>query len=73
MTIVRDTFVGKRFFEGDAVDIKNFDYYRDAPFVYKDLSPNDFMTVTGKIHWKCDVTGIVANSKWSKFWWRFLQ
>jgi len=67
----RSNFTGKRFVKGDVVKIENFDYLMDAPFIYKDIDKNTFMTVTGKLHWKCQVKGIEQKSFWSKIVWLF--
>ena len=67
----RSSFVGKKFIKGDAVEIDNFDYLRDALFIYKDLDENTFLTVTGKLYWKHQVKSIEQKSLWSKIVWMF--
>lgn len=67
----RSSFVGKKFIKGDVVEIENFDYLRDAPFIYKDLDANTFLTVTGKLYWKTQVKSIEQKSLWSKIVWMF--
>jgi hypothetical protein len=67
----RSSFVGKKFVKGDVVEIDEFDYLRDAPFIYKDLDANTFLTVTGKLYWKHQVKSIEQKSLWSKILWMF--
>jgi hypothetical protein len=69
--VMRSSFVGKKFIAGDTFKIKNFDYLRDAPFVYKDISEDTFMSVTGTFHWKSQVEEIQTNSLWSRIVWLF--
>jgi hypothetical protein len=70
-SVRRSSFIGKKFVKGDAVEIENFDYLRDAPFIYKDLDANTFLTVTGKLYWKSQVKSIEQKSFWSKIVWMF--
>lgn len=67
----RSSFVGKKFIKGDVVEIENFDYLLDAPFIYKDLDANTFLTVTGRLYWKTQVKSIQQKSLWSKIVWMF--
>ncbi len=69
--IVRNSFVGKRFIKGDAFIIDIFDHYRDAPFIYKDIDDDFFMSIGGKFYLKSQVKEIELKSIWSKIVWWF--